>query len=74
MKAIEIMSLLLLAINLPMAVAVHLGLKMHVNDPNCKEEVRNVRHNKIALKSIATLDAIIAFAMVLTCIIEGSSL
>lgn len=57
-----------------MAVAVHLGLKMHVNDPNCKEEVRSVRHNKIALKSIATLDAIIAFAMVLTCIIEGSSL
>lgn len=65
------MSLLLLAINLPMAVAVHLGLKMHVNDPNCKEEVKSVRHNKIALKSIATLDAVFALTLVLISIIQG---
>ncbi|MBR5198206.1 MAG: hypothetical protein IKW20_00075 [Bacteroidales bacterium] len=71
MGAISIMSLLLLAMNLPMAVALHLGLKMHVNDPNCKEEVTSVRHNKTALKTIATLDAVIAFALVITSIIHG---
>lgn len=71
MTAISIISLLLLAMNLPMAVALHLGLKMQVSDPNCKEEVRSVRHNKIALKSIATLDAVLALTLVLISIIQG---
>lgn len=46
--------------NLPLAVALHLGLKMGVTDPNCKEEVKSVKHNRLMLKGIAVADVVMA--------------
>lgn len=71
MKAISIIGLLLLAMNVPTAVALHLGLKLQVIDTNCKEEVKSVRHNRIALKAVVTLDAVLAVSIILISIMYG---
>lgn len=57
-----ILSLLLFALNLPTAIAIFNGLRLHT-DSTCPNDIRDVKINKIALKTIVTLDAIIALVV-----------
>lgn len=61
---ISIISLLLLAVNLPLAVAVHKGIKFHA-ETSCPDEIRAVETNKKALKAFATIDAVLSAVLLL---------
>lgn len=60
----SILHLLLLAINLPMAIALLWGLNLHT-DSDCPEDIKSVRHNLMALKVISVADAVIALILII---------
>lgn len=60
----SILHLLLLAINLPMAIALLWGLNLHT-DSDCPEDIRSVRHNLTALKVISVANAVIALILII---------
>ena len=57
-----ILSLLLFAMNLPMAIALAYGLTLHT-DSTCENDIRDVKINKTALKVIVALDAVIGLTL-----------
>lgn len=60
----SILHLLLLAMNMPMAIALLWGLKLHT-DSTCPEGIRSVRHNLTALKVISVADVVIALTLII---------
>ena len=56
------LSLLLFALNLPMAIALAYGLTLHT-DSECPNDIRDVKINKTALKVIVALDAVIGLTL-----------
>jgi hypothetical protein len=59
---VSIIAVLLLALNLPMTVALFMGIKTHTTS-TCEEDQRSARHNRMMLKGIALAD--VAMAIVL---------
>lgn len=57
-QVITVIAFLLLAADIPFAIAVNIGLKLKENDPNCPEEQRDVRGNKRAIKLYQTVNTI----------------
>jgi hypothetical protein len=55
----SIIAVLLLAINIPMAVAVWLGIKTTTTS-TCQEDIKSARHNRAMLKGIALADVVLA--------------
>ena len=59
---ISIIAVLLLAINIPMAVAVWMGIKTTTTS-TCAEDIKSARHNRAMLKGIALADVVLAFIL-----------
>lgn len=57
-----IIAVLLLAINIPMAVAVWLGIKT-TSTSTCKEDIKSAKHNRIMIKSITVTNVILAVCL-----------
>lgn len=55
----SIIAVLLLAINIPMAVAVWMGIKTTTTS-TCQEDIKSARHNRNMLKGIALADVVLA--------------
>lgn len=55
----SIIAVLLLAINIPMAVAVWMGIKTTTTS-TCQEDIKSARHNRAMLKGIALADVVLA--------------
>lgn len=55
----SIIAVLLLAINIPMAVAVWMGIKTTTSS-TCQEDIKSARHNRAMLKGIALADVVLA--------------
>lgn len=62
---VSICHILLLAMNMPMAIALLWGLDLHT-DSTCPEDIKSVKHNLMALKAIAVADAVIALILIIT--------
>ena len=58
----SIIAVLLLAINIPMAVAVWMGIKTTTSS-TCAEDIKSARHNRAMLKGIALADVVLAFIL-----------
>lgn len=58
----SIIAILLLAINIPMAVAVWMGIKTTTTS-TCQEDIKSARHNRAMLKGIALADVVLAFIL-----------
>ena len=58
----SIIAVLLLAINIPMAVAVWLGIKTTTSS-TCQEDIKSARHNRAMLKGIALADVVLALTL-----------
>lgn len=58
----SIIAVLLLAINIPMAVAVWMGIKTTTSS-TCQEDIKSARHNRNMLKGIALADVVLAFIL-----------
>jgi hypothetical protein len=58
----SIIAVLLLAINIPMAVAVWMGIKTTTTS-TCQEDIKSARHNRAMLKGIALADVVLAFIL-----------
>ena len=58
----SIIAVLLLAINIPMAVAVWMGIKTTTSS-TCQEDIKSARHNRAMLKGIALADVVLAFTL-----------
>lgn len=61
---ISIIAVILLAINLPMMVAVLMGIKLNTTS-TCEEDVKSARHNRIMLKGIAVTNVVMAVLLFL---------
>ena len=59
----SIIAVLLLAINIPMAVAVWMGIKTTTTS-TCQEDIKSARHNRAMLKGIALADVVLAFILI----------
>lgn len=59
-----------IAVNLPTAIALCLGLKMKAKT-DCPEEIRDVRHNTTALKAVAIYNALASVALAIAWAIIG---
>lgn len=58
----SIIAVILLAINIPMAVAVWMGIKTTTTS-TCTEDIKSARHNRAMLKGIALADVVLAFIL-----------
>lgn len=58
----SIIAVLLLAINIPMAVAVWMGIKTTTSS-TCQEDIKSARHNRNMLKGIALADVVLALTL-----------
>jgi hypothetical protein len=56
---ISILAVLMLALNLPMTVALFLGIKLYT-DSTCPEDIRSAKHNRMMLKGISILNLVFA--------------
>lgn len=59
-----ILSMVLLVLNLPIASALHWGMKLHT-DSTCPEDIKDVKRSKLALKIITSASAAIAFVLII---------
>lgn len=59
---ISIIAVLLLALNLPMAVALFMGIKLHTTS-TCAEDIKSAKHNRMMLKGIAVADVVMAIIL-----------
>lgn len=59
---VSIIAVILLAINIPMAVAVWMGIKTTTTS-TCIEDIKSARHNRNMLKGIALADVVLAFIL-----------
>lgn len=59
---VSIIAVLLLAINIPMAVAVWMGIKTTTTS-TCQEDIKSARHNRAMLKGIALADVVLALTL-----------
>lgn len=56
---ISIIAVILLAINLPMMVAVLLGINLQTKS-TCEEDVKSAKHNRLMIKGIAVTNVVMA--------------
>lgn len=59
---VSIIAVILLTINIPMAVAVWMGIKTTTTS-TCIEDIKSARHNRNMLKGIALADVVLAFIL-----------
>ena len=61
---VSIIAVILLAINLPMMVAVLLGVNLHTTS-TCEEDVKSAKHNRMMIKGIAVANVVMAVTLFL---------
>lgn len=59
MNFITILLFVALVINIPTAIANIIGLNLQIDDPSCKEEVKNVKMNRAVLKGVQYFNVIV---------------
>lgn len=65
MNLLVIISFLSTILNIPYAIALYLGLKLQIEDPNCAEDVKNTKDNIRNIKIIQTINAIISLCILI---------
>ena len=60
----SIVAVILIAVNLPLLVAVCMGIRLHTNS-TCEEDIKSARHNRMMIRAIAVTDLLCGFALII---------
>ena len=69
-KFITILVFFAVIINICTLGAYLIGIKLQVNDPNCEDEVKSVKQNKLAIKLIQLFNVFVSIAMLIFLVFE----
>lgn len=56
-----------LVINIPTMIAYLIGLRFQIEDKNCPEEVRDVKHNILFTKLIQVFNVVLLIVIMILC-------
>jgi hypothetical protein len=59
LNVITVLLFIALVMNIPTAIANFIGVNLQIEDSSCKEEVKNVKMNRLVLKIIQLLNCLI---------------